>query len=161
MGWPSEGEGENRQFASLDKGQLIETLTLEDALKLFRLPRKVGAFEGIDIVAMKGRFGPYIKHGDKIISLPKGADPLKVSLEDCVKLIEKERSSIPVNATMLEFKDSGISVLNGRFGPYIKKDGANFRIPKGKDASKLTEAECLEIINNSKPTAKTYRRKKQ
>ena len=156
-----KGEGENRQFASLDKGQLIETLTLEDALKLFRLPRNVGAFEGVDIVAMKGRFGPYIKHGDKIISLPKGADPLKVSLEDCVKLIEKERNSIPVNATMLEFKDSGISVLNGRFGPYIKKDGANFRIPKGKDASKLTEAECLEIINNSKPTAKTYRRKKQ
>ena len=155
-----KGEGENRQFASLDKGQLIETLTLEDALKLFRLPRKVGAFEDIDIIAMKGRFGPYIKHGDKIISLPKGTDPLKVSLEDCVKLIEKERSSIPVNATILEFKDSGISVLNGRFGPYIKKDGSNFRIPKGKDASKLTEAECLEIINNSKPTAKTYRRKK-
>ena len=155
-----KGEGENRQFASLDKGQLIETLTLEDALKLFRLPRKVGAFEDIDIIAMKGRFGPYIKHGDKIISLPKGTDPLKVSLEDCVKLIEKERSSIPVNATILEFEDSGISVLNGRFGPYIKKDGSNFRIPKGKDASKLTEAECLEIINNSKPTAKTYRRKK-
>ena len=155
-----KGEGEKRQFASLEKGQLIETLTLEDALKLFRLPRTVGQFEGQDIVAMKGRFGPYIKHGDKIVSLPKGVDPLKVSLEECVGLIEKERSAVPVNSPILEFADSGISVLNGRFGPYIKKDGANFRIPKGKDASTLTEQDCIEIINNSKPTGKSYRRKK-
>ena len=155
-----KGEGEKRQFASLEKGQLIETLTLEDALKLFRLPRTVGQFEGQDIVAMKGRFGPYIKHGDKIVSLPKGVDPLKVSLEECVGLIEKERSAVPVNSPILEFADSGISVLNGRFGPYIKKDGANFRNPKGKDASTLTEQDCIEIINNSKPTGKSYRRKK-
>ena len=155
-----KGEGDKRQFASLEKGQLIETLTLEDALKLFRLPRTVGQFEGQDIVAMKGRFGPYIKHGDKIVSLPKGVDPLKVSLEECVGLIEKERSAVPVNSPILEFADSGISVLNGRFGPYIKKDGANFRIPKGKDASTLTEQDCIEIINNSKPTGKSYRRKK-
>ena len=109
---------------------------------------------------MKGRFGPYIKHGDKIVSLPKGVDPLKVSLEECVGLIEKERSAVPVNSPILEFADSGISILNGRFGPYIKKDGANFRIPKGKDASTLTEQDCIEIINNSKPTGKSYRRKK-
>ena len=155
-----KGEGEKRQFASLEKGQLIETLTLEDALKLFRLPRTVGQFEGQDIVAMKGRFGPYIKHGDKIVSLPKGVDPLKVSLEECVGLIEKERSAVPVNSPILEFADSGISILNGRFGPYIKKDRANFRIPKGKDASTLTEQDCIEIINNSKPTGKSFRRKK-
>ena len=155
-----KGEGEKRQFASLEKGQLIETLTLEDALKLFRLPRTVGQFEGQDIVAMKGRFGPYIKHGDKIVSLPKGVDPLKVSLEECVGLIEKERSAVPVNSPILEFADSGISILNGRFGPYIKKDGANFRIPKGKDASTLTEQDCIEIINNSKPTGKSFRRRK-
>ena len=155
-----KGEGEKRQFASLEKGQLIETLTLEDALKLFRLPRTIGSFEGQDIVATKGRFGPYIKYGDKMISLPKGADPLKVTLEDCVKLIEADRNTLPVNATILEFKDSGISVLNGRFGPYIKKDGANFRIPKGTDAAKLTEEECLAIVNNSKPGGKTYKRKR-
>jgi DNA topoisomerase-1 len=153
-----KGEGENRQYASLDKGQLIETITLEDALKLFRLPRKVGSFEGTDIVAMKGRFGPYIKHGDSIVSLPRGVDPLKVSLEECVKLLEEERKKTPVNATLTEFATSGISILNGRYGPYIKKDGTNYRIPKGTDASKLTEADCLAIINNSKPAGKTYRR---
>ena len=155
-----KGEGEKRQFASLEKGQLIETLTLEDALKLFRLPRTVGSFEGQDVIATKGRFGPYIKHGDKMISLPKGVDPLKVTLEECIKLIETDRNTLPINATILEFKGSGISVLNGRFGPYIKKDGANYRIPKGKDASKLTEQECLDIVNNSKPGGKTYKRKR-
>ncbi|MBR4133527.1 MAG: type I DNA topoisomerase, partial [Bacteroidales bacterium] len=115
-----KGEGEKRQFASLEKGQLIETLTLEEALKLFRLPRTVGSFEGQDIVATKGRFGPYIKYGKKMISLPKGADPLKITVEECIKLIEEDRNTLPINATILEFKDSGISVLNGRFGPYIK-----------------------------------------
>ena len=153
-----KGEGEDRQFASLDKGQLIETLTLEDALKLFSLPRRIGAFEGIDIVAMKGRFGPYIKHGDRIISLPKGTDPLKVTLEECIRLIEEDSKKLPVNASILEFEGSGISVLNGRYGPYIKKDGVNYRIPKGTDASTLTEAACMDIINNSKPQTKTFRK---
>ena len=153
-----KGEGENRQFASLDKGQLIETITLEDALKLFRLPRRVGTFEGLDIVAMKGRYGPYIKHGDKIVSLPKGVDPLKVSLEECIRLLEEEKKKVPVNAVLMEFAGSGISVLNGRYGPYIKKDGTNYRIPKGTDASTLTEAACMAIINNSKPSEKPFRK---
>ncbi len=153
-----KGEGESRQFASLDKGQLIETITLDEALKLFRLPRNVGSFEGQDIIAMKGRFGPYIKHGDSIVSLPRGTDPLKVSLEECIGLLEESRKKTPANATLAEFAGSGISILNGRYGPYIKKDGANYRIPRGTDASKLTEADCLAIINNSKPTGKSYRR---
>ena len=156
-----KGEGENRQFASLDKGQLIETITLEDALKLFRLPRRVGTFEDLDIIAMKGRYGPYIKHGDRIVSLPKGADPLKVSLDECVRIIAEDRKKVPLNAVLLEFADSGISVLNGRYGPYIKKDGTNYRIPKGTDASTLTEAACMAIINNSKPSEKTFRRGKK
>ena len=153
-----KGEGESRQFASLDKGQLIETITLDEALKLFRLPRNVGSFEGQDIIAMKGRFGPYIKHGDSIVSLPRGTDPLKVSLEECIGLLEENRKKTPANATFAEFAGSGISILNGRYGPYIKKDGANYRIPRGTDASKLTEADCLAIINNSKPTGKSYRK---
>jgi len=156
-----KGDGPNRQFASLDKGQLIETMTLEDALKLFRLPRRIGAFEDCDIVAMKGRYGPYIKHGDRIISLPRGVDPLKVSLDECIKLIEEDRKKTPVNATLLEFSGSGISVLNGRYGPYIKKEGVNYKIPRGTDASTLTEAACLEIINNSKPSAKPFRKGKK
>ena len=153
-----KGEGENRQFASLDKGQLIETITLEEALQLFRLPRRVGTFEDNDIVAMKGRYGPYIKHGDKIVSLPRGVDPLKVSLEECIRLIEEDRKKVPVNAVLQEFPGSGISILNGRYGPYIKKDGTNYRIPKGTDASTLTEEACLGIINNSKPSEKPFRK---
>ena len=153
-----KGEGENRQFASLDKGQLIETITLEEALQLFRLPRRVGTFEDNDIVAMKGRYGPYIKHGDKIVSLPRGVDPLKVSLDECVRLIEEDRKKVPVNAVLQEFPGSGISILNGRYGPYIKKDGTNYRIPKGTDASTLTEEACLGIINNSKPSEKPFRK---
>ena len=156
-----KGEGENRQFASLDKGQLIETITLEEALKLFRLPRRVGAFEGVDIVAMKGRYGPYIKHGDKIVSLPRGVDPLKVSLDECVRLLEEDRKKVPVNAVLKEFSGSGISILNGRYGPYIKKDGTNYRIPKGTDAQTLDEAACVAIINNSKPSEKTFRKGKK
>ena len=156
-----KGEGENRQFASLDKGQLIETITLEDALKLFRLPRRVGSFEDCDIIAMKGRFGPYIKHGDSIVSLPRGTDPLKVSLDECIRLIGEDRKKVPVNAVLQEFAGSGISILNGRYGPYLKKDGTNYRIPKGTDASTLTEAACMEIINNSKPSGKSFRRGKK
>ena len=153
-----KGEGENRQFASLDKGQLIETITLEEALQLFRLPRRVGTFGDSDIVAMKGRYGPYIKHGDKIVSLPRGVDPLKVSLDECIRLLEEDRKKMPVNAVLQEFPGSGISILNGRYGPYIKKDGTNYRIPKGTDASTLTEAACMGIINNSKPAEKPFRK---
>ena len=153
-----KGEGENRQFASLDKGQLIETITLEEALKLFRLPRRVGAFEGVDIVAMKGRYGPYIKHGDKIVSLPRGVDPLKVSVDECIRLLEEDRKKVPVNAVLKEFAGSGISILNGRYGPYIKKDGTNYRIPKGTDSSALDEAACMAIINSSKPSEKSFRK---
>ena len=153
-----KGEGENRQFASLDKGQLIETITLEEALKLFRLPRRVGAFEGVDIVAMKGRYGPYIKHGDKIVSLPRGVDPLKVSVDECIRLLEEDRKKVPVNAVLKEFAGSGISILNGRYGPYIKKDGTNYRIPKGTDSSALDEAACMAIINGSKPSEKSFRK---
>lgn len=156
-----KGEGESRQFASLGRGQLIENITLAEAISLLSLPRTVGEFEGLPVIATKGRFGPYIKHGDKNFSLPKGADPLNVTLEACIKIIEDDRTKAPVNATILEFADSGISVLNGRYGPYLKKDGSNYKIPKGTDPASLTEAACLEIINNSKPAAKTYKSRRK
>lgn len=156
-----KGEGETRQFASLGKGQLIENITLAEAISLLSLPRTVGEYEGIPIVATKGRFGPYIKHGDKNFSLPKGADPLNVTLEACIGIIESERTKAPVNSVILEFADSGISVLNGRYGPYIKQEGSNYKIPKGTDPSSLTEDACKEIINNSKPAAKTYKSRRK
>jgi DNA topoisomerase I len=153
-----KGEGEKVQYSSLGKDQLIENLTLEDALKLFQLPRTVGEYNGTAVVAMKGRFGPYIKYGEKNFSIPRGKDPLKITLEECSAIIESGLDKTTANQVMAEYKDNDIQVINGRYGPYIKHAGSNYRIPKGTDAASLTEAACLEIINNSKPTEKGHRR---
>ncbi len=141
-----KGEGDDRQSASLAKGQLIETLTLEEALKLLEFPRRVGSYEGVDIQVLKGRFGPYIKYGDKNISLPRGADPLRISLEECSRLVQDALSGAAASPSIHEFEEAGISVINGRYGPYIKYDGRNFRIPRGTDAAALTEEDCRKII---------------
>ena len=154
-----KGEGDSRQYASLAPGQLIESITLEEALKLFELPRTVGQFEGIDIICTKGKFGPYIKYGTKNISLPKGTDPLKVDLDTCINLVSASLSSSG-NGLIAEFKDSDIQVLNGSYGPYIKHAGQNYRLPKGTDAQTLTEEQCKEIIANSEPTGKRKGRRK-
>lgn len=156
-----KGEGENVQYASLGKGQLIEDLTLEDALKLFQLPRTVGKYKDVDVVALKGRFGPFIKYGDKNFSIPRGKDPLTITLEECSGIIEEGLNKSAANPVIAEYKDSDIQVINGRYGPYIKHAGSNYKIPKGTDASRLTEEACLEIINNSKPTEKGRRRYKK
>ena len=156
-----KGEGSDAQYASLGRGQLIETITLEEALKLFELPRTVGQYNGTDIIAMKGRFGPYLKYGDKNVSLPKGKDPLKVKVEECIEIIEKELGKTAENPVLLEFKDADIQVINGRYGPYIKHAGSNYRIPKGTDAKALSEEDCRKLIDNSKPTVKAHRRFKK
>ena len=156
-----KGEGENAQYASLGRGQLIESITLAEALKLFELPRLVGQLDGTDIVAMKGRFGPYIKFGDKNFSLPKGKDPLKVTLEECKDVIEKGLAKQEENPVIVEFKAADIQVINGRYGPYIKHAGSNYKIPRGTDAATLTEEACQAIIDNSKPTEKSRRRFKK
>ena len=153
-----KGDGDNKQYASLGAGQLIESITLEEALKLFELPRKVGQHNGIDIICTKGRFGPYIKYGDKNVSLPRGTDPLKVDLDTCVKLIEDSLNKA-VAGPIAEYKDSDIQVLNGSYGPYIKHAGNNYKIPKGTDPATLTEEKCKEIIASSEPTGRKKRRK--
>ena len=153
-----KGDGENRQYASLAPGQLIESITLEEALKLFELPRTVGQYEGIDIICTKGRFGPYIKYGDKNISLPRGADPLKIDLDSCVRLITDSANKTK-GGILAEYKDSDIQVIDGNYGPYIKHAGSNYRIPKGTDPATLTEEKCKEIIENSEPTGRKKRRK--
>ena len=154
-----KGEGENRQFASLGKGQLIETITLEEALKLFELPRTVGEHEGTPVIATKGRFGPYLKYGDRNIKLPRGADPLKITLEDCIRLITETPETPAMNAVIAEW--GTIQIINGRYGPYLKSGGNNYRIPKGTDVSKLTEADCQAIIAASGPTEKGRNRYKK
>ncbi len=148
-----KGEGENRQSASLGKGQLIETLTLEEALKLLELPRVVGQVDGVDVVATRGRFGPYLKYGDKNVKLPRGKDPLHITLEECEELIREASSEKAAPAYIAEYGD--IKVINGRYGPYIKQGASNYKIPKGKDAATLTEADCQEIIAQSEPTKKS------
>ena len=153
-----KGDGENKQYASLAPGQLIESITLEEALKLFELPRTVGQFGGIDIICTKGRFGPYIKYGDKNISMPRGTDPLKIDLDSCIKLIEDSLNK-KTGGVIAEYKDSDIQVIEGSYGPYIKHAGSNYKIPKGTDPSTLTEENCKEIIASSEPTGRKKRRK--
>lgn len=152
-----KGEGEGRQCASLSKGQLIENITLEEALSLFKLPRVVGEVDGQTVTVLKGRFGPYLKFGDKNISLPRGADPMSVSLADCEAVIRNAAAT--ASPVISEFKDSDISVLNGRYGPYIKHAGSNYKIPKGTDAAALTEDDCKRIIAEGSPTSSSRTRR--
>lgn len=156
-----KGEGEKAQYASLGKDQLIENITLEDALKMFQLPRTVGEYNGIQVVARKGPYGAFLKYGDRNFSIPRGKDPLKITLDECAAIIENGLSKTAANSVMAEYKDSDIQVINGRYGPYIKHAGSNYKIPKETDAATLTEAACLEIINDSKPTEKGRRRFKK
>ena len=153
-----KGDGENRQYASLLPGQLIESITLEEALKLFELPRTVGQYQGIDIICLKGRFGPYIKYGDRNVSLPRGTDPLKVDLDACIKIVEDSLNK-KTGGIIAEFTDSDIQVIDGNYGPYIKCAGSNYKIPKGTDPTTLTEEMCKEIISSSEPTGRKKRRK--
>ena len=148
-----KGDGENKQYASLAPGQLIESITLEEALKLFELPRNVGQHNGIDIICTKGRFGPYIKYGDKNVSLPRGTDPLKVDLSTCIEIIEDSLSK-KTGGVIMEFQDSDIQVIDGTYGPYIKHAGRNYKLPKGTDAALLTEDKCKEIIASTEPTGR-------
>ena len=156
-----KGEGEKAQYASLGRDQLIENITLDEALKMFQLPRTVGQYNGVDVIALKGRFGPFLKYGDKNFSLPRGKDPLKVTLEECSTIIDEGLNKSAASSVMTEYPDNDIQIINGRYGPYIKHAGSNYRIPKGTDAATLTETACLEIINNSKPTEKVRRRFKK
>jgi DNA topoisomerase-1 len=151
-----KGDSEKKQYASLAPGQLIESITLEEALKLFELPRTVGLYKDVEIICTKGRFGPYIKYGDKNISLPKGKDPLKIDLEACITIIEE--SFVKKGAEVIhDFKDSDIQVINGSYGPYIKHAGSNYKLPKGIDPASLTEDKCKEIVSSTEPTGRRKR----
>ncbi|MBR6423423.1 MAG: type I DNA topoisomerase [Bacteroidales bacterium] len=134
-----------RQFVSLKKGMLIESITLDEALQLLSLPRVVGHYKDFEITTAIGRFGPYIKYDGKYVSLAKGQDPYTLTEEQAIALIEDsfEKSAKKVIA---EFPASGIQILNGRYGPYLKKGKDNYKIPKKKDPASLSEQDCLDII---------------
>ena len=154
-----KGQGPNRQSASLAKGQLIETLTLEEALNLLELPRKVGEIDGVDVIATKGKFGPYLKYGEKNVKLPRGADPLTVTIDQCRELIDQAVAQPAAPAVIAEFGD--IRILNGHYGPYIKQGESNYKIPRGSKAEALTEEDCKAIIANTQPTGGFRRARKK
>ncbi len=140
-------EEEKPKFAGLQKGQHLETVTLEEALKLFELPREVGEYEGKKVTVGIGRFGPYVKHDGKYASLKKDVDdPFKITLNRAIELIEEKRERERKKQVKTFSKDKDLQILKGRYGPYISYKKSNYRIPKGKEAEKLTLKDCYEII---------------
>ena len=157
-------EAPKPQFASLMKGQSIDTITLEEALKLFDLPRTVGEYEGKVMVAAVGRFGPFIRHDGKFVSIPKDLNPLTITAEEAIALIEGKRVKDEQRFIKKFEEDPEMEILKGRFGPYISYQKANYRIPKTvTDPTILTLEDCKKIIAEAgeKPAAKKTTRKKK
>ena len=148
----AEGDEEKPRFASLKKGQLIATITLDEALALFDLPRKLGEFEDKEVVIGVGRFGPYARHDGKFVSLAKTDDPYTIELPRAIELIEQKRiKDKRMKEPIKTFaEEPGLQVLNGRYGPYIAFDGKNYRIPTGQEPDGLTLEACRAIIAKSK-----------
>ena len=148
----SAEDAEKPQFAQLPSNKSMETLTLNEALELFRLPRTVGDFEEAPVVIGTGRFGPYVLHQKKYTSLPKGVDPMTITLDEAVDLIKEKRQQENQKHLKIFVEDSKMEVLNGRYGPYIAYDGKNYRLPKAMHAraAELTYDECKEIIEKQK-----------
>jgi DNA topoisomerase-1 len=145
----SAEDKEKPQFASLANGQSLETITLEDALQLFALPRTVGEWEGKEIIAAVGRFGPYLKYGDTSTAIPKSYDPYHITLEDSQLLIT-EKISRDANKIIKSFpEDSGLQILNGRFGPYISRNKLNYKIPKEVVPAELSYEDVMKIIQSA------------
>ena len=142
-------DAEKPRFAQLPNDKSMETLTLEEALELFQLPRTVGTFEGAPVVIGAGRFGPYVLHQKQYTSLPKGTDPMAVTLDEAVALIKEKRQAETQKHLKAFDADGNLQILNGRYGPYISFEGKNYRIPKAMHtrAAELTYDECMKIIN--------------
>ena len=146
------GSAEDREkplFAQLPKNKSMEALTLDEAMELFKLPREVGEYEGKPVTIGAGRFGPYVLHEKKYTSLPKGADPMSFTLEECIQLIEDRRKEDADKHLRVFVEDDKLEVINGRYGPYLVYDGKNYRLPKSmhERAKELSYDECMEIVN--------------
>ena len=156
-------DSEKPRFSQLPSDSSMETITLDEALELFKLPRTIGQFEGTNVVIGAGRFGPYIMHNKKYVSLPKDENPLTISLETAVALINEKRQQEEQRHLKTFDEDEKMEVLNGRYGPYIAYDGKNYRMPKNlhDKAAELTYEECMDIVKNApEPKAKGRRTKK-
>ena len=145
-------DNEKPRFAQLPADKSIETITLDEALELFKLPRTLGEYEGKDVIIGAGRFGPYVLHNRKYVSIPKDTDPLSITLDEAVALIGAKRDEDDKRHLKKFDEDPKLEVMNGRFGPYIAYDGKNYRLPKAMHAkaAELSLEQCMEIVNKSK-----------
>ena len=145
-------DNEKPRFAQLPADKSIETITLDEALELFKLPRTLGEYEGKDVIIGAGRFGPYVLHNRKYVSIPKDADPLSITLDEAVALIGAKRDEDDKRHLKKFDEDPKLEVMNGRFGPYIAYDGKNYRLPKAMHAkaAELSLEQCMEIVNKTK-----------
>ncbi len=153
-------EDEVKQFASLRAGQNIETITLAQALDLFRLPREVGEFEGKKMTAAIGKFGPYIRHNDAFVSIPKEIDPLVITAAQAIALIEGKRQADATKIVKAFEQNPELKILNGRWGPYIAYGKLNVKIPKNKEVADLTYQECMELVEAAPDSKKAVAAKK-
>ena len=161
----SASDEEKPRFAQMKPGQTLETITLEEALDLFSLPRNLGEYLGESVTIGAGRFGPYIKHGAAYVTLPKSHDPLTVSLEEAAELIEAKRKAEAERIIKTFAENADLQVLNGRFGPYIAYKGSNYKLPKNVTPAELSLEECLDIVNKQQeggkaPAKRRYTKKK-
>ena len=145
-------DNEKPRFAQLPADKSIETITLDEALELFKLPRTLGEYEGKDVIIGAGRFGPYVLHNRKYVSIPKDTDPLSITLDEAVALIGAKRDEDDKRHLKKFDEDPKLEVMNGRFGPYIAYDGKNYRLPKAMHAkaAELSLEQCMEIVNKTK-----------
>ena len=147
----SADDDDKPRFSQLPSDKSMETITLDEALELFKLPRNLGQFEGTDVVIGAGRFGPYVLHDKKYTSLPKEEDPLTISLDAAINLIQKKRLQDAQRHLKTFEEDAKMEVMNGRYGPYIAYDGKNYRMPKAlhEKAAELTYEQCMDIVKNA------------
>ena len=147
----SSEDKEKPLFAQLPKELSMETITLEEALELFKLPRDLGEFEGSTVTIGAGRFGPYVKHENMFTSLPKGTDPMAITLDEAIALIQEKRKAEAEKHLKFFLEDPKLEVMNGLYGPYLTYDGKNYRLPKAlhEKAKELTYDECLKIIEEA------------
>lgn len=156
----SPDENEKPTFASLRKGQSINTITLEEALKLFEFPRILGDYEGKDVQVAIGRFGPYVRHDNKFVSVPKDIQPAELTIEQAIELIEAKRRQEKERVILTFDKDSDLQVLKGRFGPYIAYNGNNYKLPRTiEDPASLTYEAVKAIVDATEPTSAKGRKK--
>ena len=156
----STDDAEKPLFASLLKGQSVNSITLDEALKLFDMPRNLGNYEDADLIVAIGRFGPYIKHGSKFVSIPKDMSPQSISYDEAVALVVKKREEDAQKVVKKFEENPDMEILNGRYGVYIAYKKKNYKIPKGVDAANLSLDDCLKIVNDeASAPKKTVRRR--